>query len=258
MRGEDHLSLLFDRRRRLHGFRRGRARGGDGAEAHLVGLSRDAKKSPEGTGYAELRACDLYSLLDAEKALVGARVAVYLVHSMMPTARLTQGSFRDMDLICADNFARAAKKAGVEQIVYLGGLIPQGVKLSTHLESRLEVERTLGAHGVPLTTLRAGLVLGRGGSSFLMMARLVKRLPLMVSPSWAESATQPVALADVVALLRFVIGNQETYSRTFDVSGPEVLTYRSMMKRTAEVLGLTRHILPLPIIPAASRGSGSR
>ncbi len=220
-----------------------------GAEAHLVGLSRDAKKSPEGTGYAELRACDLYSLLDAEKALVGARVAVYLVHSMMPTARLTQGSFRDMDLICADNFGRAAKKAGVEQIVYLGGLIPQGVKLSTHLASRLEVERTLGAHGVPLTTLRAGLVLGRGGSSFLMMARLVKRLPLMVSPSWAESATQPVALADVVDLLRFVIGNQETYNRTFDVGGPEVLTYRSMMKRTAEVLGLSRHILPLPIIP---------
>jgi uncharacterized protein YbjT (DUF2867 family) len=220
-----------------------------GAEQHLIGLSRGAKKSPEGTGYAELRACDLYSLLDAEKALVGARVAVYLVHSMMPAARLTQGSFRDMDLICADNFARAAKKAGVEQIVYLGGLIPQGVKLSTHLESRLEVERTLGAHGVPLTTLRAGLVLGRGGSSFLMMARLVKRLPLMVSPSWAESATQPVALADVVELLRFVIGNEETYNRTFDVGGPEVLTYRSMMKRTADVLGLKRHILPLPIIP---------
>ncbi len=220
-----------------------------GAEHHLVGLTRDAKKSTKGTAYAEFRACDLYSLLDAEKALAGARVAVYLVHSMMPAARLTQGSFRDMDLICADNFARAAKKAGAEQIVYLGGLIPQDGELSAHLESRLEVERTLGAHGVPLTTLRAGLVLGRGGSSFLMMARLVKRLPIMVSPRWAESATQPVALADIVELLRFVIGNETTHERTFDVGGPEVMTYRSMMKRTAEVLGLERRILPLPIIP---------
>jgi hypothetical protein len=171
------------------------------------------------------------------------------VHSMMPVARLTQGSFRDMDLICADNFARAAKKAGAEQIVYLGGLIPQDGELSTHLESRLEVERTLGAHGVPLTTLRAGLVLGRGGSSFLMMSRLVRRLPIMLSPRWAESATQPVALADIVELLRFVIGNEATHNRTFDVGGPEVMTYRSMMKRTAAVLGVTRHILPLPIIP---------
>ena len=220
-----------------------------GAEHHLVGLTRDAKKSPKNTAYAEFRGCDLYSLLDAEQALVGARVAVYLVHSMMPAARLTQGSFRDMDLICADNFARAARKASVEQIVYLGGLIPQGEKLSAHLESRLEVERTLGAHGVPLTTLRAGLILGRGGSSFLMMARLVRRLPVMVSPRWAESATQPIALADVVALLRFVLGNESTYGQTFDVGGPEVMTYRSMMKRTSELLGLKRRILPLPIIP---------
>lgn len=220
-----------------------------GGEHHLVGLTRDPKKSTKKTGYAELRACDLYSLLDAEKALAGAKVAVYLVHSMMPAARLTQGSFRDMDLICADNFARAAKKAGAEQIVYLGGLLPHDGELSTHLESRLEVERTLGAHGVPLTTLRAGLVLGRGGSSFLMMTRLVQRLPLMVSPRWAESATQPIALADIVELLRFVIGNEAAHNRTFDVGGPEVMTYRSMMKRTAEVLGLTRHILPLPIIP---------
>lgn len=220
-----------------------------GAEHHLVGLTRDVKKSPKNTAYAEFRGCDLYSLLDAERALVGARVAVYLVHSMMPAARLTQGSFRDMDLICADNFARAAGKAGVEQIVYLGGLIPEGEKLSAHLESRLEVERTLGAHGVPVTTLRAGLIIGRGGSSFLMMARLVRRLPVMVSPRWAESATQPIALSDVVALLRFVLGNQTTYGETFDIGGPEVLTYRSMMTRTAEVLGLQRRIVPLPLIP---------
>jgi hypothetical protein len=100
-----------------------------------------------------------------------------------------------------------------------------------------------------VTTLRAGLIVGRAGSSFLMMERLVRRLPVMVSPRWAESATQPVALADVVGLLRFVLGNEATYGHTFDVGGPEVLTYRSMMMRTAALLGVKRRILPLPLIP---------
>ena len=100
-----------------------------------------------------------------------ARFAIYLVHSMLPSARLTQASFEDLDLICADNFARAAKRAGVEQIVYLGGLLPQTEELSPHLASRLEVERPLGRYGVPVTTLRAGLVIGGGGSSFEILTR---------------------------------------------------------------------------------------
>ncbi|HJL27639.1 MAG TPA: NAD(P)H-binding protein [Polyangiaceae bacterium LLY-WYZ-15_(1-7)] len=123
-------------------------------EYRLVGLSRRPRRSPD----TEWRVCDLYSLLDVEQALAGCDVALYLVHSMLPSARLTQGSFADLDLVLADNFARAAAKAGVKHIVYLGGLVPDlpEAELSAHLRSRLEVERALGAHGVPVTALRAG------------------------------------------------------------------------------------------------------
>ena len=145
---------------------------------HVIGLSR-SKRQPGG-GFAEYRSCDLFSLKEAEAALEGAEYAVYLVHNMMPTTRLTQGSFADLDVVCADNFARAAAAAGVKQIVFLGGLLPKDGQLSEHLQSRREVEETLAAHVVPVTTLRAGLILGGSGSSFQVMARLVQRLPVMV------------------------------------------------------------------------------
>ena len=143
----------------------------------------------------EMRSCDLFNMRDAERALAGADAAFYLVHSMMPSARLTQGRFDDMDLICADNFARGAKAHGVAHITYLGGLLPppEDLELSRHLESRLEVERTLAAHGAAVTTLRAGLVVGAGGSSFQMMTRLVERLPFMVGPLWTRSLSQAIA-----------------------------------------------------------------
>ena len=207
----------------------------------VVGLSRRARRDPS-SPYRFVEA-DLFSLLDVERALVGARFAVYLVHSMMPSARLTQGSFRDMDLICADNFARAAASAGVEQIVYVGGMIPESDDLSPHLASRAEVEGVLGAHGVPVTTLRAGLILGAGGSSFEMLERLVRRLPAMVCPAWTATPTQPVALADVVALVTRSLGHRAVYGRNFDVGVPEVMSYRTIMQRTAALLGLKRRMV---------------
>ncbi|MFA6317171.1 MAG: NAD-dependent epimerase/dehydratase family protein, partial [Elusimicrobiota bacterium] len=141
----------------------------------VIGLSRNPPSGgggPPRAGRVEWRACDLFSLKQTEEALEGAGAAFYLVHSMWPSARLTQGSFADMDLICADNFARAAAKAGVTQIVYLGGLIPDDPMLSRHLASRLEVERTLGSRGVPLTALRAGIVIGPFGSSYRIFRTL--------------------------------------------------------------------------------------
>lgn len=108
----------------------------------VVGLSRSER--PPDQHVDEWRKADLFNLRDAERALVGANYAIYLVHSMLPSARLTQGTFEDLDLICADNFARAAKSAGVEQIVFLGGLLPTQRDLSPHLASRVEVEKTLG------------------------------------------------------------------------------------------------------------------
>jgi len=211
----------------------------------VVALSRSA--NPELPRVRWTR-CDLFSLLQTERALQGADYAVYLVHSMLP-ARLTQARFEDMDFILADNFARSAARAGVKQIVYLGGIIPNDAQLSRHLASRLEVERVLSARGVPVTSLRAGLIVGPRGSSFRIMLRLVRRSPVLLCPHWTKSMTQPVGLRDVVRLLRFCIGRDEMFGRAFDLGGPEVMTYVDLMRRTADTIGRKRLIVAVPFIP---------
>lgn len=213
----------------------------------VIALTRTTTGTRPGSAL-EWRACDLFSLRDAERALEGADAAFYLVHSMMPSARLTQGRFDDMDLICADNFARAAKARSVRHITYLGGLLPSSeTEMSRHLESRLEVERTLGAYGVPLTTLRAGLVVGAGGSSFQMMTRLVGRLPFMVGPRWTRSLSQAIALSDVVSLLRFALEHPELAGRAYDVGCPDVLSYAETLRLAGLVLGKRTRVLTLPV-----------
>jgi uncharacterized protein YbjT (DUF2867 family) len=195
------------------------------------------------------RPCDLFDLRDAERALAGADAAFYLVHSMMPSSRLTQGTFDDLDLICADNFARAARANAVGHVVYLGGLVPSPGEgeLSRHLESRLEVERTLGSRSVALTTLRAGLVVGAGGSSFEILTRLVGRLPFMIGPRWTRSISQAIALPDVVALLRFALEHPELAGRAYDVGCPDVLSYADTLRLTGEVLGKKTRVLTVPV-----------
>ncbi|MDJ0786435.1 MAG: NAD(P)H-binding protein [Myxococcota bacterium] len=218
-----------------------------------IGLTR--RSVQESRPGVEWRRCDLFSLQETERALEGADVAVYLVHSMLPTTRLTQGRFQDLDLLLADNFGRAAAKAGVRRIVYLGGLIPQGEsQLSAHLASRLEVEDALGAHGVPVTTLRAGLIVGAGGSSLRILVRLVSRLPVMISPRWTAMDCQPIAVEDVVTLLEACIADEETAGETFDIGGPDVLSYREMMLEAGRAMGKRRFIIPVPLFtPSLSR-----
>ncbi|KIG12180.1 putative nucleoside-diphosphate-sugar epimerase [Enhygromyxa salina] len=212
-----------------------------------VGLSRRAR--PPGGGYGQWRATDLFSLADAERGLAGCDRAVYLVHSMLPTDRLARGRFEDFDLICADNFARAASRVGVKQIIYLGGLVPSDARegLSRHLASRLETERTLASHGVPVVALRAGLVIGAGGSSFVIMRQLVSRLPLMVCPAWTGTLTQPVALADVVRIIDRCFGHEQL-AGSHDIGCPEAVTYRDMMLATAEALGKKRRLISVPLL----------
>lgn len=211
----------------------------------VIGLSR--RPAPTDARGVRWRGGDLYSLLEAEKALEGADYAVYLVHSMTPTSRLTQARFEDLDLVLADNFGRAAAENGVKQIVYLGGLLPEGER-SRHLESRREVEDALGAFGVPVTAVRAGLVVGPGGSSTAILTALVKRLPLMLTPKWTDTQSHPVALDDLLPALEHTIGNPDCYDQAFDVGGPEVLTYREMMARTAKVFGVRRWMFPVPFL----------
>lgn len=218
---------------------------------HVVGLTRSphraARSDPDDP--VDWRHCDLYSLLDLERALADADYAVYLVHSMLPSSRLTQGTFADLDLVLADNFARAAARQGVRQIVYLSGLLPADTgTLSRHLRSRYEVEQALSAHGVPVTTLRTGLVVGPGGSSLRILVNLVRRLPAMVLPAWTESDTQPIALRDVIRAITLVLGRPAPYTGVFDVGGPDVMSYREMMEQTAEVMGQHRPMFGLPLI----------
>lgn len=211
----------------------------------IIGLSRTAQKSET----IEWRSCDLFSLLDAEKGLAGADIAIYLVHSMRPSANLTQGSFADFDLIVADNFLRAAEKSGIKQIIYLGGLHPENQdEISLHLRSRQEVEDLFKQSSIPSTILRAAIILGAEGSSFHIMTRLVERLPMMVSPAWTRTLSQPVALKDVVQSLKYCIGNTETWNKSYDLAGPDIVSYQDMMMTIAELRGLKRTIIPVPFI----------
>lgn len=229
----------------------------DLAERHQVfGLSRSAEETAPTTSEPGLfwRQCDLFSMIDVEQALEGVDVAYYLVHSMLPSARLTQATFRDMDLILADNFARAAERCGVKQIIYLSGLIPPGHQLSHHLASRLEVEEVFQAGSVPVTVLRAGLIIGANGSSFSILVRLVERLPVMITPGWTLTPTQPIALRDVVTILGYCLNNSETFGETHDIGGPEITSYRKLIEVTADVMGVRRRLVSVPFFsPNLSR-----
>ena len=208
----------------------------------ILALSR---RKVEGSGVIA-RPCDLYSLKQVEEALVGADVAVYLVHSMIPKGGLTQANFADLDLILADNFARAAKKNGIKRIIYLGGILPDTPTLSEHLRSRLEVEQVLKAHGAAVTALRAGLIVGRNGSSFLIVQRLVERLPAMILPAWTRSRTQPIALRDVLKLLEEVIVNPTHAGEMYEIAGPDRMTYRDMISSVADELGKRSPLVDVP------------
>ncbi|MEQ0564910.1 NAD(P)H-binding protein [Amycolatopsis sp. NEAU-NG30] len=182
---------------------------------------------------------DVGSLRDALK---GADAAYYLVHS------LDRVDFKRRDADAARAFARAAAGAGLRRIVYLGGLGDDDDTLSDHLASRREVERLLGETGVPVTVLRAGIVIGHGGISWELTRQLVERLPAMLTPRWVSTRTQPIALADVVRYLVGVLDHPEAEGRTFDIGGPEVLAYRDMLERVAAIEGRPLLILPVPLL----------
>jgi uncharacterized protein YbjT (DUF2867 family) len=171
-------------------------------------------------------------------ALQGAQAAYYLVHS------LDDDDFEAKDAEAARAFSAAAAETGVERIIYLGGLGRDDQNLSPHLRSRREVEQLLGADGVPVTVLRAAIVIGHGGISWEITRQLVAHLPAMVGPRWVTTRTQPIALPDVVRYLVGVLEPPEAKGRVFEVGGSEVLTYAEMMQRVAR-----RHYRrPLPIL----------
>jgi uncharacterized protein YbjT (DUF2867 family) len=176
------------------------------------------------------------------RALDGADVVYYLVHS------LGQANFGDLDRRAAANVAAEAARAGVKQIVFLGGLSDDDPNLSEHLRSRAETARVLAAGDVPVTTLRAAIIVGRGSAAFETIVALVDRLPLMIAPRWVAMPTQPIALADVIAYLRDVAGHPDTLGDAFDLGGPDVLTYRQMIEHIGDLRGRRPHILEVPVL----------
>ena len=173
--------------------------------------------------------------------LDGVDVAVYLVHS------LDDDDFERKDAEAARSFGLAAAASGVKQIIYLGGLGKDGDSLSAHLRSRREVELLLAESGVPVTVLRAAIVVGAGGISWEMTRQLVKNLPAMVVPKWAATRTQPIAVDDVVRYLAGVVGVEETFGHTYEIGGPEVLSYVEMLQQAAEVMNGRR--VPIFTVP---------
>lgn len=207
------------------------------------GMSRSSKESSNPR--LEWVKADLFSVLDIELGLAGADIAVYLVHSMQPSAHLDQASFSDYDLILADNFGRACKKLGIKQVLYLGGLIPKRGTLSGHLASRLEVEETLKSYNPQATIFRAAMVLGKGGSSFHILVNLVKRLPALLCPGWTEMPTSPVHIDKVAQSFVKAIDAPKHYGKVYDLSSTNEMSYLDLLKQTADILGLQRKFIVL-------------
>ncbi len=213
----------------------------------IVGLSRSFRDSAHPR--IQWKKCDLFSLKDITDAMEGCDSAYYLVHSMLPSASLSQGTFYDFDLIMADNFVRAARENHLEHIIYLGGMIPPGEELSWHLRSRLEVEETFRASGIKTTVLRAGLIIGPNGSSFTILERLIKRLPIMICPAWTRTLSQPVALKDVIKVLRRVLEEVSLQNSIYDIGGPEIVTYQGLILKAGEKIRRKSKLFTLNIIP---------
>jgi len=193
---------------------------------------------------------DLLTGSGLEEALDGCSTAYYLVHSMESGSN----GFADRDRIAAENFAAAAADAGVERIVYLGGLLPEGGPQSAHLASRLEVEEILLSALPQSTALRASILIGANSSSFRILVRLVSSLRLLPLPAWRGNRTQPIFEGDAIEYLARTPETPDAEGRSLDIVGPEVFSYSEMIERIAEAMGVGRMPLPVPATqtPAAS------
>ncbi len=185
---------------------------------------------------------DVADAASLEQALEGVDAAYYLVHS------LESEDFEDKDADAALNFGRAAAERGAGRIIYLGGLGVDDADLSPHLRSRRQVEQLLPLAGVPVTVLRAAVVIGHGGISWEITRQLVDHLPAMVTPDWVNTRTQPIALPDVLRYLVGVLEAPEAEGRVFEIGGPEVLRYIDMLRRAAAILDKRLPNVSVPLL----------
>lgn len=212
-------------------------------------LARDARKLASRTWCSDPRVdvieCDAGSAEQVARAMCGCEAAYYLIHSMLAAGP----AYRRVDRELAESFARAAREAGLARIIYLGGLGETGEGLSEHLSSRREVEMALASTGVPVTVLRAAMIIGSGSASFEILRYLVERLPVMVTPRWVNTRCQPIAVRDVLHYLVACLKAPRTIGRTLDIGGPDILTYRALMDIMSDALGLRRRkVIPVPVL----------
>ncbi|MFC7229002.1 NAD(P)H-binding protein [Salinirubellus salinus] len=209
----------------------------------VVTLVRDPEgyDAPDGV---EVQTGDLLEHGSFEAALEAIDVVYYLVHSMRAGE-----DYAERDRRAAHNFARAAEDAGVDRVIYLGGLGEERDHLSEHLRSRREVEYILSNAAFDFTALRAAIVVGDGSASFRMVEQMARKLPVMVAPKWVRTPVQPIAIDDVLQYLVGVLDVPETRGETYEIGGPDVLTYEDVIRRTARLLtGSEPFILPVPVL----------
>jgi uncharacterized protein YbjT (DUF2867 family) len=210
-----------------------------GAGHHVAAMTRDPG-GYQGAGSPVYG--DVHDPASLDDGLAGCEATYYLVHS------LSDRDFECKDAAAAVAFGQAAARAGARRIIYLGGLGDDRDALSAHLRSRRLVEKLLGSAGVPVTVIRAGIIIGHGGVSWELTRQLVEHLPAMVTPRWVATRTQPIAADDVVRYLLGVLTLPEAEGRVFEVGGPEVLQYVTMLRRVATIEGRRLPVLSVPLL----------
>ncbi|MCF8302200.1 MAG: SDR family oxidoreductase [Bacteroidales bacterium] len=214
---------------------------------HVVCAVRDRRRlnlSPSIMKQVEVAEVNFLENFNDEDLPRDIDVAYFLIHSMAGSIR----NFMELEKITAHNFISYTNKTTAKQIVFLSGIINDDQHLSLHLQSRLNVEKVLKQGQVPVTVLRAGIIVGSGSASFEIIRDLTEKLPVMVAPRWVNSKSQPIAIRDVISFLTGVTENDQTLGKTFDIGGPEVLTYKQMLLKYARVRKLKRFLFVVPVM----------
>ncbi len=197
----------------------------------------------EGNEQVSVVEIDMLNPPPNSEAISDIDAAYYLIHSMSDDSE----AFRELEQRSASNFVKLIDGTTAQQIIYLGGIVNEE-KLSDHLESRKRVGEILDSAKAELTTLRAGIIVGSGSSSFEIIRDLVEKLPVMITPRWVGTRTQPIAIRNVLEALTGVLMNEETFGNSYDIGGPDVMTYREMLLDFAEVRGLKRYLITVPVL----------